>query len=175
VVFGRKSLVNQAPGDRETNGPSRDGSRENLFSVEPGAHEGLADLAATAGARLEQGFPASKSPRRRWTAWVWLSLAIVSGATGTTALAQSAGFTRWQPLVVVALAYLVCFLALTRALHTIPVGVAYAVWSGVGIVLVSGISWLAYGQSLSFGEMLGIALILAGTVVIQLYSKAVVR
>lgn len=154
---------------------SSDARHDPLFGVEPGVHEGLADLAAAAGARLEQELPTSHRPRRRWAAWVWLALAIGAGATGTTALAQSAGFTRWQPLVVVGVAYLVCFLALTRALHVIPVGVAYAIWSGVGIVLVTAIGWLAYGQALGIGEAAGIALILAGTVVIQLYSKSVAR
>ena len=148
---------------------------ETLFTVEPGAHDALADLAAAAGARIEQELAPSRRPQRRWAAWPWLALAIGAGATGTTALSQSAGFTRWQPLLVVGLAYLVCFVALTRALHAIPVGVAYAIWSGVGIVLVSAISWIAYGQTLDGGEAAGIALILVGTVVIQLFSKSVAR
>lgn len=149
--------------------------KETLFGVEPGAHEALADLAATAGARIEQELPPQRPSRRKWAAWSWLALAIVAGVTGTTALSRSAGFTRWEPLAVVAAAYLVCFVALTRALHTIPVGIAYAIWSGVGIALVSTIGWIVYGQSLDAGEAVGIALILVGTVVIQLFSRAVTR
>jgi len=146
-----------------------------LFEVEPGAHDALADLAATAGTRIEQELPPPRTPLRRWAAWLWLALAIVAGVTGTTALSRSAGFTRWQPLLLVAAAYLVCFIALTRALHTIPVGIAYAIWSGVGIALVSTIGWLVYGQSLDMGEAIGITLILVGTVVIQLFSRAAAR
>lgn len=151
------------------------GPRERLFGVDPGAHDALADLAAAAGGRIEQELVPPKRAQRRWAAWCWLGLAIVAGAVGTTTLSQSAGFSRWQPIVAVGVAYLVCFVALTRALHVIPVGVAYAVWSGVGIVLVSAIGWIAYGQSLSAAEGAGIGLILVGTVVIQLFSKVVAR
>lgn len=154
--------------------PSRT-SGETLFAVEPGAHDALADLAAAAGARIEQELAAPQRPQRRWAAWLWLAVAISAGATGTTALSQSAGFTRWQPLLVVGVAYLACFVALTRALHAIPVGIAYAIWSGVGIVLVSAIGWVVYGQTLDAGEAAGIALILVGTVVIQLFSRSVAR
>ena len=100
-----------------------------------------------------------------------LALAIVGGAIGTSALAASAGFTRTGPIAVMAAGYLVCFVALTRALRVIPISVAYAVWSGVGIALVSVIGWVWLGQRLNLGELLGIALILAGTVVIQLVSR----
>jgi hypothetical protein len=82
---------------------------ETLFAVEPGAHDALADLAAAAGARIEQELAPPLLPQRRWAAWLWLALAIGAGATGTTALSQSAGFTRWQPLLVVGVAYLACF------------------------------------------------------------------
>jgi small multidrug resistance pump len=148
---------------------------EALFDVSPGAHDPLADLAAAAGTRIESEMAPTQHPHRPWAAWLWLGLAIVAGATGTTALSQSAGFTQWRPMVVVGLGYLVCFIALTRALHTIPVGIAYAIWSGVGIVLVSAIGWIGFHQSLDVGESVGIGLILVGTVVIQLFSKSVAR
>lgn len=140
---------------------------DEVFQVEPGVHEPLADLAREAGARLHD---ASRA-RRRWAAWLMLALAIVGGAIGTSALAASAGFTRTGPIAVMAAGYLVCFVALTRALRVIPISVAYAVWSGVGIALVSVIGWVWLGQRLNLGELLGIALILAGTVVIQLFSR----
>lgn len=112
-------------------------------------------------------------PTRRWLAWAYLAVAIVSGASGTSALAQTRGFTVLQPTLLVAACYAVCFLALTRALHVIPVSIAYAVWSGVGIALVSAIGWLLFDQPLNAGELLGIGLILVGTVVIQRWSRAV--
>jgi small multidrug resistance pump len=140
---------------------------DEVFQVEPGVHEPLADLAREAGARLHD----ARHARRRWAAWLMLAVAIVGGAIGTSALAASAGFTRMGPIALMAAGYGVCFVALTRALRVIPISVAYAVWSGVGIALVSAIGWLWLGQQLNRGELLGIALILAGTVVIQLFSR----
>jgi len=141
---------------------------DEVFEVGPGAHEPLADLAREAGAALHD---ASRA-RRRWAAWLMLSVAIVGGATGTSALAASAGFTRAGPVAVMVLGYLACFIALTRALRVIPVAVAYAVWSGAGIALVSGIGWSWLGQELNRGELAGIALIVVGTVVVQLFSRS---
>jgi small multidrug resistance pump len=143
-----------------------------MFEVSPGAHEPLADLAAAAGARIEEELHEKRLLKRRWSAYVFLALAIVAGVTGTSALSQSAGFTRLQPLLIVALAYLTCFVALTRALRVIPVSIAYAVWSGVGIALITLIGWVVFGQQLGAGELIGITLILIGTVVIQLFSRS---
>lgn len=147
-------------------------ANDDVFQVEPGVHEPLADLAREAGALLPDAEPHDAHPaRRRWVAWLMLAVAIVGGAIGTSALAASAGFTRMGPIALMAAGYAVCFVALTRALRVIPISVAYAVWSGVGIALVSAIGWLWLGQQLNRGELLGIALILAGTVVIQLFSR----
>lgn len=168
-------------------GEGRDDTRpRTLFDVSPGAHEPLADLASAAGERLEERIEdrlqsrldprlqarLARRQRKRWVAYAFLVLAIVSGVTGTSALSQSAGFTRLLPMVVMALAYFVCFLALTQALRVIPVGIAYAIWSGVGIALITLIGFLAFGQALNAGELAGIALILVGVVVIQLFSRA---
>jgi small multidrug resistance pump len=141
---------------------------DDVFEVAPGAHEPLADLAREAGAALHD---ASRA-RRRWAAWLMLAVAIVGGAVGTSALAASAGFTRAGPVAVMVCGYLICFVALTRALRVIPISIAYAVWSGVGIALVSGIGWFWLGQQLNRGELAGIGLILVGTVVIQLFSRS---
>jgi small multidrug resistance pump len=116
--------------------------------------------------------PATADGSRRRFAWAYLLIAIVSGASGTSALSRTQGFTLLQPSLVTAACYAVCFLALTRALRVIPVSIAYAVWSGIGIALVSVIAWGLFDQPLNAGELLGIGLILAGTVVIQLYSRA---
>lgn len=145
--------------------------RHEVFEVAPGAHDPLADLAAAAGTGIEHSLRVVLPPQRKGAAYLWLLLAIVAGVTGTSALSASAGFTRVGPIVVMLLAYLVCFLALTRALKVIPVGIAYAIWSGAGIALVTLIGWRVFEQRLSAGELLGIALILAGVVVIQALSR----
>lgn len=144
----------------------------DLFGVEPGAHEPLADLAAAAGARIGESMHVPAPGPRRWVAYLFLAVAIVAGVTGTSALSVSAGLTLAGPAIVVGLAYLTCFLAMTRALRAIPISLVYAIWSGVGIALVSLIGWRLFGQSLDAGEVAGIALILAGVVVIHLFSDA---
>ena len=145
---------------------------QELFKVGPGAHEPLADLAAAAGARIEVSMHAEAPPRRRWAAYVFLAIAIVAGVTGTASLSISGGFTQFWPTVVLVLAYFTCFLALTRALRVIPISVVYAIWSGVGIALITVAGWRLFGQRLALGEIGGIALILAGVVVIHLFSDA---
>jgi small multidrug resistance pump len=142
-----------------------------IFSVEPGVHEPLADLAAAAGARIEESIHVPAAPPR-WVAYVFLAVAIVGGVTGTSALSVSHGFTRPGPAALVVIGYLICFLALTRALRAIPISVVYAIWSGVGIALVTLIGWRLFGQRLDAGEIAGIVLILAGVVVIHLFSRA---
>ncbi len=149
---------------------SSDEAHHELFQVEAGAHEPLADLAAAAGARIEESVHAEAPPRRRWVAYVFLAIAIVSGVTGTSALSVSAGFTLLLPTIVLVLAYLACFLALTRALHVIPISIVYAIWSGVGIALITLIGWRLFGQRLVAGEIAGIVMILAGVVIIHLFS-----
>ncbi len=106
--------------------------------------------------------------RRRWIAWGFLLVAIVSGASGTSALSRTAGFTQWGPSAIVVGCYSVCFFALTRALRVIPMSIAYAVWSGIGIVLVSLIGWVLFDQPLTLGQITGIALIMVGAIVLQL-------
>jgi len=107
-------------------------------------------------------------------AWLILTIAIVAEVIATTALKAAEGFTHTVPSVLVVLGYGVAFWCLSLTLRAIPVGVAYAVWSGVGIVLVSLIAWFLYGQELDPPALVGIALILAGVVVINLGSRAVV-
>ena len=152
-------------------GPHEDPARE-LFGVEPGAHEPLADLAAAAGARIGESMHVPAPGPRRWVAYLFLAIAIVAGVTGTSALSVSAGLSRLGPSIVVGLAYLVCFLAMTRALRALPISLVYAIWSGIGIALVTLIGWRLFDQSLEAGELAGIALILAGVVVIHLFSDA---
>ena len=102
---------------------------------------------------------------------VYLAIAIVAEVVGTSALKASNGFTVWQPSLIVAVGYGISFYFLSLALRTIPVGIAYAIWSGVGIVLISLIAWVAYRQALDLAAMVGIALIIAGVCIIQLFSR----
>jgi len=102
--------------------------------------------------------------------WILLGLAIVSEVIGTSALKSAEGFTRLGPSLLVGVSYGLAFWLLSLSLRTIPVGVAYAVWSGAGIALVSLIAWLALGQRLDAPALAGIGLIVAGVAVIQVFS-----
>jgi small multidrug resistance pump len=105
-------------------------------------------------------------------AWMILGLAIVAEVIGTSALKASEGFTRPWPSVVVVLGYAVAFYCLSLVLKTMSVGVAYAIWSGLGIVLITCVAYLLYGQRIDLAGWLGMSLIIAGVVVLNLYSKA---
>ena len=105
--------------------------------------------------------------------YVFLALAIVSEVIGTTALAASQQFSRLWPSVVTVLGYALGFYFFSFALKVIPVGVAYAIWGGVGIVLVTLIGVFYLRQRLDWPALLGIALIVAGVLVMQLFSKTV--
>lgn len=104
--------------------------------------------------------------------WLWLGVAIVLEVIGTSALQQSAQFTRPMPTTIMALCYAASFYALSVVVQTIPMGVAYAVWAGVGITLISLIGVLYLGQHLDRAAIVGIALISLGVVVINLFSGA---
>ena len=104
--------------------------------------------------------------------YLYLALAIVSEVVATSALKASNGFTRLTPSLVVVLGYGVAFVLLSLALRTVPVGVAYAVWSGMGIVLVTLVGYFVYGQALDAPALVGMALIVAGVLAINLFSKS---
>ena len=107
--------------------------------------------------------------------WVWayLLIAIVGEVVGTSALRASEGFTRLGPSLIVAGGYAVAFLFLSLVLKQVPTGVAYAIWSGVGTVLITLIGWVFMGQKLDAAALAGIALIVAGVVVMNLFSGSV--
>lgn len=104
--------------------------------------------------------------------YLHLAIAIVAEVIATSALKASEGFTRLWPSVIVGIGYLVAFYFLSLTLRTMTVGVAYAIWSGVGIVLVAIIGWLVLGQKLDAPAIGGMGLIIAGVVVINLFSKS---
>jgi len=103
--------------------------------------------------------------------WLALAVAIVAEVVGTSFLKASQGFTKPLPALAVVVGYGLSFYFLSLTLETIPVGIAYAVWSGVGLVLIATVGWLAYGQSLDLPAVIGMGLILTGVVVLNLFSK----
>ena len=103
---------------------------------------------------------------------VYLTIAIVGEVIATSFLRASAGFTQLVPSIVVVVGYCVTFYFFSLALQTIPVGIGYAIWSGVGIILVSIIAYFVYGQSLDLPALIGIGLILSGVLVINLFSQS---
>jgi small multidrug resistance pump len=106
------------------------------------------------------------------TPYLLLLGAILTEVVATNALKAADGFTRLVPSTVTVVGYAISFYLLSLALKTIPVGVAYAIWSGIGIVLVTVVAWILFGQKLDAAALAGIALILAGVVVIRVFSSA---
>src|SRR5450830_94945 len=104
--------------------------------------------------------------------YLLLGIAIVSEVIATSALRASDGFTKLIPSVAVVVGYALAFLFLSMTLKTIPVGIAYAIWSGLGIVLISIVAYFVYGQTLDTPAIIGMALILAGVLVLNLFSKS---
>jgi multidrug transporter EmrE-like cation transporter len=102
----------------------------------------------------------------------WLALAILCEVLATSFLKMADGFTRPLPSVVVVLGYALAFYCLSMALRTIPVGVAYAIWCGVGIVLVTAIAWIVYDQTLDGWALSAIGFILIGTIMLNMRSPA---
>lgn len=100
-----------------------------------------------------------------------LGLAIVAEVIGTTALKASEGFTRLAPSLIVVVGYGVAFYCLSLVLKSIPVGVTYAIWSGLGIVLITVVAFLVYGQRIDLAGLIGMGLIIAGVVVLNVFSK----
>jgi len=104
--------------------------------------------------------------------WFFLAIAIVTEVIGTSFLKASAGFSKPLPVIAVVLGYGFSFYFLSLTLETLPVGIAYAVWSGVGLVLITAVAWVAYDQTLDLPAVFGMGLILAGVVILNLFSTA---
>jgi small multidrug resistance pump len=105
--------------------------------------------------------------------YLYLSIAIIAEVIATSALKSSEGFTRLWPSVIVTIGYACAFYSLSLALRTIPVGVAYAIWSGVGVALVAAVAWIMHGQRLDTPALIGMGLIVAGVLVLNFFSKSV--
>lgn len=105
-------------------------------------------------------------------AYLYLAVAIAAEVTATSFLKASAGFTKWLPSLVTVVGYCVSFYFLSLTLASIPTGIAYAIWSGIGIVLISLLGWIFFGQTLDGAAIAGMGLIIAGVVVINVFSKS---
>ena len=107
--------------------------------------------------------------------WLMLVVAIAAEVIATSTLKSTEGFTRLWPSVVVVVCYEIAFILLALTLKKIPVGIVYAVWSGVGVALVTLIAWLFLDQTLDAAGIVGVSLIVGGVVVINAFSKTVVE
>lgn len=107
--------------------------------------------------------------------YLYLAIAIVSEVVATSTLKASQGFTRLVPSLVVVAGYATAFYFLSLTLRTVPTGVAYAIWSGVGVALVTAIAWFVDGQRLDLPSIVGLSLIVAGVLVLNLCSKSAVH
>lgn len=103
--------------------------------------------------------------------WFYLAIAIISEVIATSALKAADGFTRWGPSVLVVVGYASAFYFLSLTLRSIPLGIVYAIWAGVGIALIALVGWVVYHQALDLWALLGIGLIVAGVVVLNVFSK----
>ncbi|APW48248.1 DMT family transporter [Rhodoferax antarcticus] len=99
--------------------------------------------------------------------WLYLSIAIVFEVVATSALKSSEGFTRLTPSLLVVVGYGVAFYCLSVALRSMPLGIIYAIWSGAGIVLMTLVGWLVYGETLGWMALLGMGLITVGVIILN--------
>ncbi|NRB01520.1 MAG: QacE family quaternary ammonium compound efflux SMR transporter [Rhodobacteraceae bacterium] len=104
--------------------------------------------------------------------YVFLAAAIISEVIGTSALAASDQFSKLIPSVIVVIAYGLAFYFLGLTLKFMPVGIVYAIWAGLGIALIALVGWVLFGQTLDLAAIAGITLIVAGVVVINLFSSS---
>ncbi len=103
--------------------------------------------------------------------WIYLAIAIACEVAATSALKSAEGFTRLLPSIIVVCGYVAAIYLLSLTLRAIPVGIAYAVWSGVGVASIAVIGWVFLDQKLDLPALLGLVLIVSGVLVINLFSK----
>ncbi|GIV70185.1 DMT family transporter [Caldilinea sp.] len=106
-------------------------------------------------------------------AWLLLMGAIIAEVTATTALRASDGLSRLGPTLIVIVGYSISFYLLSLTLRTIPIGIAYAIWSGIGLVLITLSARFFFGQELDAPALIGMGLILAGVVIMNLFSRSI--
>jgi small multidrug resistance pump len=104
--------------------------------------------------------------------YLYLAIAIILEIVATSFLKTSEGFTKLVPSVICAIGYAIAFYCMSLTLRTVPVGIAYAIWSGTGIAVIALIGWLVFKQALDVPGFLGITLILSGVIILNVFSKA---
>ncbi len=105
--------------------------------------------------------------------YIYLALAILAEVTATSALKSSAEFTQLVPSIIVIVGYGVSFYFMTLVLRTLPLGITYAVWSSVGIVLLALVGFVVYNQSLDAAAIIGMGMIIGGVIIIHLFSNTI--
>ena len=105
--------------------------------------------------------------------WLFLFVAIVFEVIGTAALKSSDGVTRLIPSIMMVISYGAAIFLLSLVLKTVPMGIGYGIWSGVGIILITVVGWFLYQQPLDLPALIGIGFICTGVVIIQVFSKTV--
>ena len=106
-------------------------------------------------------------------AYLYLAVAILAETIATSTLKASEEFTKLVPSIIVLIGYGVSFYFMTLVLRTIPIGITYAIWSGIGIVFIAAVGAIIYKESLDLPAIIGMGLIIIGVVVIHLFSKTV--
>ena len=104
--------------------------------------------------------------------WIYLSLSILGEILGTSALKESAGFTKFYPTLLVFVGYSIAFYFLSITLKYIPIGITYAIWSGVGIIMISAIGYFRFGQIIDTPAIIGLILIVSGVLIINIFSNS---
>lgn len=105
--------------------------------------------------------------------YVYLAFAIIAEVIATTCLKASDGFSNLVPTIITVIGYAIAFFFLSLVLKTMPTGIAYAIWSGIGIILIASAAWAFQGQKLDVPALIGMGLIVAGVVVINAFSNSV--
>ncbi|WP_029062023.1 SMR family transporter [Labrenzia sp. DG1229] len=105
--------------------------------------------------------------------YLFLGAAILAEVIATSALARTENFTRLVPSIITIAGYGLSFWLLSYPIRVLPTGVVYAIWSGAGIVLITMVAWLAFDQKLDLPAIVGLGLIIAGVVIINVFSKSV--
>jgi len=105
--------------------------------------------------------------------WIFLMTAIAAEVIATSALKSAEGFTKIGPSIIVVIGYGVAFFFLSLTLKYLPVGIVYAIWSGIGIIIISVIGFVFFKQSLDIPAIIGIVFISAGVIIINIFSKTV--
>lgn len=104
--------------------------------------------------------------------FLYLAIAIVAEVAATSLMRATEGFTRPLPTAIMLFGYAIAFYFMSLSARTVPIGVAYAIWSGVGIILIAAIAWFFQGQKLDAAALFGMALIVAGVLWINIFSKS---